>query len=133
MTRVWEFQDDKAMPSDLVLEQDFILRVRRLQRLGTPHTIVNLVLNAIDPLAKSRRALEAVQKSLQEIADVTDAVYAEMSNGDVFLIWEQIANVEGLVSQLVAAMLPAESKGIDIGKFLLTYNMPGDYTQLRER
>jgi EAL domain-containing protein (putative c-di-GMP-specific phosphodiesterase class I) len=133
MTRVWEFQDDKAMPSDLVLEQDFILRVRRMQRLGTTHTVVNLVLNAIDPLAKSRRALEAVQQSLQEIAKVTNAVYAEMSNGDVFLIWEKIADAGRLIAQLVDVMLPEESKGEDTSKFVLTYSMPGDYTQLRER
>src|ERR1700744_353587 len=104
--RVWEFEDNKAIPSDLVREQDFILRVRRLQRLGTPHLVVNLVLNAIEPLARSRRALEAVQKGVQEFAKLTNAIYAEMSNGDVFLTYEKVADANMLAEKLISVMLP---------------------------
>src|ERR1700733_14936150 len=104
--RVWEFEDNKAIPSDLVREQDFILRVRRLQRLGPPHLVVNLVLNALEIISKSRRALEAVQERLQEFAKLTKGTYAEMSNGDVFIIWEENASAQALSSRIVQAILP---------------------------
>ena len=87
--RVWEFADSKALPSDLVREQDFILRVRRLQRLGTSHIVINLVLNALDIISKATRTIRSVQLRLQEFAKLTNGTYAEMSNGDVFLTWEE--------------------------------------------
>ncbi len=134
MTRVWEFQDNNAIPSDLVREQDFILQVRRMQRVNTPHLVINLVLQAIEPLAKSRRAFEAVQDSLRAFAKVTNAIFADMSNGDVFLVWEKPDDAKLLLAQLVDVMMPgrrgAPKKS---SKYLLTYNMPADYAQLRER
>jgi EAL domain-containing protein (putative c-di-GMP-specific phosphodiesterase class I) len=131
--RVWEFEDNKAIPSDLVREQDFILRVRRLQRLGTPHLVVNLVLSAIESIAKSRRATEAVQERLKEFAKVTNGVYAEMSNGDVFIVWEETADAQLLSSRILSAVMPDQAVVKDTSKFLLTYHMPKDYVPLRER
>jgi hypothetical protein len=131
--RVWEFEDNKAIPSDLVLEQDFILRVRRLNRVGTPHLVVNLALTALDIIAKSSRALEAVQERLKEFAKVTNGTYAEMSNGDVFITWEETHDAQLLSSRIVSAILP-DGHGIeDTSQFMLTYHMPKDYTPLRER
>ncbi|HEU0117958.1 MAG TPA: hypothetical protein VFR09_04935 [Alphaproteobacteria bacterium] len=131
--RVWEFADNKAMPTDLVREQDFILRVRRMQRVGTPHLVINLVLNALDVISKSRAALEAVQQRLQEFAKVTNGSYNEMSNGDVFLAWEETPNTHALPTQIVNAILPDGHGVEDTSQFLLTYQMPRDYTPLRER
>ncbi|MDE2029485.1 MAG: EAL domain-containing protein [Alphaproteobacteria bacterium] len=119
------------MPSDLVREQDFILRVRRMQRTGTPCLVLNFVLNAVPHLAKSHDALEAVQKQLQEFARVSSGTYSEMSNGDVFIAWEGGADAEALSAKIVAAILPEQPD--DMSKFLLTYHMPRDYTALRER
>jgi EAL domain-containing protein (putative c-di-GMP-specific phosphodiesterase class I) len=133
MPRVWEFQDNNAIPSDLVREQDFILQVRRMQRLGTPHLVINLALQAIEPLAKNRRAFEAVQDSLRLFAKATNALFADMSNGDVFLVWENAANAQVLVSQLVEVMMPGGATPENIEKFLLSYSMPADYVRLRER
>jgi EAL domain-containing protein (putative c-di-GMP-specific phosphodiesterase class I) len=131
--RIWDIDDSNAIPSDLVREQDFILRVRRLQRLGTPHLVVNLVLNAIEPLAKSRRALEVAQDALKEFARVSNGVYADMSNGDVFIVWEGNANASVLTGKLAEAIMPGQQHAEDHGKFLLIYRMPMDYTRLRER
>ena len=50
----------------LYQEQDFILRVRRMQRLGTPYLVINLVLSTIERFAKHQGALESVQQQLQE-------------------------------------------------------------------
>ena len=131
--RVWEFEDNNAIPSDLVREQDFILRVRRLQRLGTPHLVINIVLNALDIIIKSRRALEALQERLQEFAKLTSGTYAEMSNGDVFIIWEETHDSQILSTRIVSAILPEGHSVEDTSQFLLTYHMPQDYTPLRER
>src|ERR1700733_11289018 len=98
-TRVWEAADNNAIPSDLVREQDFIMRVRRLNRLGTPYLVINLVLTAILSLSKNRSALEAAQKRLEEFCKITNGLYAEMSNGDVFLCWEETRETHVLPSR----------------------------------
>lgn len=131
--RVWEVDDRKAIPTDLVREQDFILRVRRLQRLGTPHLVINLVLNALDIIAKSHRALEAVQDRLKEFAKVTHGLYAEMSNGDAFIIWEETHDAQILTSRIVEAILPDGHGMEDTSQFMLIYHLPLEYTALRER
>ena len=129
--RVWEVESNKEIPSDLVREQDFILRVRRMQRNGTSNLVLNFILNAVPPLAKNHTALEAVQKQLQEFARVTAASFFEMSNGDVFLVWDETADAQILANRIVETILPEHSA--DRGQFLLSYHMPRDYTQLRER
>jgi EAL domain-containing protein (putative c-di-GMP-specific phosphodiesterase class I) len=129
--RVWELEDSKAMPSDLVLEQDFILRVRRMQRHAAPCLVINFVINAVEQLAKSHSALEAVQVKLRDFAKITSGAYFEMSNGDVFIVWENAGDAQGLAQSIVTAILPEQSG--DATRFFLTYHMPKDYTALRER
>src|SRR5271168_4822059 len=123
-------EDSNAIPSDLVREQDFILRVRRMQRHAAPHLVINLVLSAVEAFAKNQGALEAVQQQLQEFAKVTQGLYAEMSNGDVFIIWEETAGTQPLPARIMSAILPDVK---DTTPFLLIYHMPKDYTPLRER
>jgi EAL domain-containing protein (putative c-di-GMP-specific phosphodiesterase class I) len=130
--RVWEFEDSQAL-TDLVREQDFILRVRRLLRVGTPHLVVNLVLNALDVISKSARAMEAVQERLQEFAKVTRGAYSEMSNGDAFIIWEETHETQILASKIIDAILPDGHGLEDTSQLMLTYHMPQDYVALRER
>jgi EAL domain-containing protein (putative c-di-GMP-specific phosphodiesterase class I) len=131
--RIWEFEDNKAITSDLVREQDFIMRVRRLNRAGTPYLIINLVLNAIEPLQGQRASLEAAQQRLQEFGKITGGLYAEMSNGDVFLAWEENSGTHALPARLITALLPESTTAEDTGKFLLIFHLPSDYTPLRER
>jgi len=133
MTRIWEFSDNKAIPSDLVREQDFILKLRRMQRLGTPHFVVNLILNSIESLAKNQKALEAVESRLKEFARVTNGTYADMSNGDAFIVWEETADAQNLIDSLIKVMLPEGHGAEEIQNFLLVYHLPVDYTKLRER
>jgi EAL domain-containing protein (putative c-di-GMP-specific phosphodiesterase class I) len=129
--RVWEFQDNNAVSADLVREQDFILRVRRMQRQSTPCLVLNFILNAIEPLSHNRGALEAAQKSLDDFARATNGVYYEMSNGDVFLAWDPAGDARILTSRAIENALPdfADKES----QFLLTYRMPDNYTALRER
>jgi EAL domain-containing protein (putative c-di-GMP-specific phosphodiesterase class I) len=131
--RVWEFEDNKAIPSDLVLEQDFIMRVRRLNRLGTPYLVINLVLSAIEHLQGQRASLESTQQQLQEFCKITSGTYSEMSNGDVFLSWAETSETHVLPARLMSAILPDGAPAEDTNKFLLVYHLPADYTPLRER
>lgn len=134
MTRTWEIDNSSGvMPIDMVREQDFILRLRRLQRLGTAHLVINLVLSAIPAVSKTRHVLEGVQHSLKEFAKVTNGAYAEMSNGDVFIIWEETGDAELLTGRLTSVLPVDGHQAKDKSTFLLTYHLPADYTKLRER
>ena len=129
--RVWEFEDKKASPSDLVREQDFILRVRRMQRMGMACLVLNFILDAIEPFTKDHAALEEAQKRLQNFAASTNGSYYEMSNGDAFLVWEHPGEARVLAERAVEAAL-GQYKG-NTNLFLLTYRMPENYALLRER
>ena len=131
--RVWEFEDPKAVPSDLVLEQDFIMRVRRLNRTGSPYLIVNLVLTAIDNLGRSAKALEAAHQRLQEFTKITNGIFAEMSNGDVFILWEESKDTHAFPAHLLTALAPDDNNATDASKFMLVYHLPEGYTPIRER
>ncbi len=102
-----------------------------MQRLGTQHLVINLVLSAVEAFAKSQGALEAVQQQLQEFAKVTQGSYAEMSNGDVFIVWEEKPGIQALPARIVEAILP--DVPTDTSRFLLVWHMPKDYTPVRER
>ena len=129
--RIWEIEDNKVIPSDLVREQDFILRVRRMQRHGTPCLVANFILNAVEPLAKNHNALEEVQKKLQEVARASRGAYYEMSNGDGFIVWEQPDNSSLAVINALEKMLV--EYGADAKQVLVSYRMPENYAVLRER
>ncbi|MFA5041786.1 MAG: hypothetical protein WC464_09170 [Bdellovibrionales bacterium] len=129
--RIWEFEDKKETPSDLVREQDFIMRVRRMQRAGSPFLILNFILTAIEPLAKSQAALEAVQNKLKAFSTSANGFYFEMSNGDVFLVWENPGEARLMGRRAIDAALNEYKANTNI--FLLTYRLPENYALLRER
>jgi EAL domain-containing protein (putative c-di-GMP-specific phosphodiesterase class I) len=129
--RVWEVGNNKEIPTDLVREQDFILRVRRMQRTPTPCLVLNFVLNAVSPLANNHTVFETVQKKLQEFAQAAKGAFFEMSNGDVFIVWEGVNDVISLSNRIVDAILPEHSA--ERAQFLLAFHMPQDYGALRER
>ena len=120
--RIWEFEDKKEAPSDLVREQDFILIVRRMQRSGVHCLVLNFILTAIEPLIKNAPALELTQKKLKAFATVTKGVYYEMSNGDVFLVWENPGEARLMADHAIEAALNEYKANTNI--FLLTYRMP---------
>lgn len=135
MMRIWEFEEskDRVIPSDLVREQDFILRIRRLNRLATPHLVMNLAMaNVIEHIQKPTQ-LHAIQKQLQDFASVTSGTYCEMSNGDVFIIWEETGDAQLLSSRILSLLMPEETADTDGSGFLKSYHLPQDYSTLRER
>ncbi len=131
--RTWEFEDSRAVPSSLVREQDLILRVRRLQRLGAPNLAVNIVLSAISARHGDRGPLEEAQERLQKFAQKNDATYAEMSNGDVFLLWPENNNTRKLPNKVMDVVLPDGATSEDSKQYMIVFHMPADYVKLRER
>ncbi len=131
--RMWEVEDNKAIPSNLVREQDFILRVRRFHRLETPQLVVNILLTQIPAEYSDRGPLEAVQQRLQTYAETWGGSYAEMSCGDVFLCWPETSSSRLHADSLMNVVLPAGVREEDLKKFRFAYHLPADYTALRER
>ncbi|MDD4617142.1 MAG: EAL domain-containing protein [Alphaproteobacteria bacterium] len=128
--RVWEFEDKKEAPSDLVLEQDFILRVRRMQRTGVPNLVLNFILTAIEPLKASPAAMKDAQSKLRTYAASSNGAYYEMSNGDVFLVWENPGEARLVSNRAIEAALEPYRNNTAV--FLLTFRTPENYALLRE-
>ena len=131
--RMWEFDDNRAAPASLVLEQDFILRIRRLHRLGTPHLIANIKISEIPEDYSGRGCVEDAQRRLQSIALAQKGAYAEMTNGDVFLIWPESTMAKVFPDQALMVTLPNGVAPDDLEKYVLLYRLPDDYPLLRER
>lgn len=131
--RMWEFDDNRAAPSSLVLEQDFILRIRRLHRLGTPHLVANIAISEIPADYSGRGTLQDAQKRLQALVLVQKGSYCEMSNGDVFLIWPDTPIAKIFPEQAMMVILPYGVAADDFTKYVTLFNIPNDYALLRER
>lgn len=130
--RMWEFDDNRAAPSSLVLEQDFILRIRRLHRLGTPHLVAHIALSDIPADYSGRGTLDEVQRRIQALILVQKGAYCEMSNGDVFLIWSATPMAKVFPEQAMMVALPYGVAATDFEKYVTLYNLPADYPLLRE-
>jgi EAL domain-containing protein (putative c-di-GMP-specific phosphodiesterase class I) len=131
--RMWEFDDNRTVPADLVLEQDFILRIRRLHRLGTPHLVANVMLTTIPEDYSGRGSLEDAHRHLQALAVAQKGTYAEMSNGDVFLIWPATVMAKAFPGQALMVTLPNGVAPDDLSKYVVQFELPQDYPLLRER
>lgn len=131
--RMWEVEDNKAIPSNLVLEQDFVLRVRRLHRLGTAHLVVNVALAETQPEYGGRGPMESAQSRLRAFAESRKGYYAPMSNGDVFIIWPEDGDGQLYIESLLQDLFPEGYQQDDLPRFLFTYRLPANYTELRER
>ena len=129
---MWEFDDTRAAPSSLVLEQDFILRIRRLHRLGTPHIVANIALSQIPSDHSGRGALEDVHRRLQALILAQKGAYSEMSNGDVFMVWPKTSISHVFPEQALMVTLPYGVGTDDFAKYVRIFNLPDDYPLLRE-
>jgi EAL domain-containing protein (putative c-di-GMP-specific phosphodiesterase class I) len=133
--RIWEVDDLKTIPADMVREQDFIMRVRRMHRAGETRLILNLVFDAVDQIRADRALKEKLQ---QQVADKAKELHGEshlMANGDAFVVLPltNSAQKAALTHDIVAAALPADHLKEDSERILRSFTMPADYTPLRER
>lgn len=131
--RSWEFDDTRAIPTNLVLEQDFILKIRRFHRLGTPHLVANITISSIPADYSGRGTMEDVHRRLQSIAMAQKGTCCEMSNGDVFMIWPASQMSKVFPDQALMVALPNGVAPDDRAKYVITYTLPDDYAILRER
>ena len=129
-----------TLPGNLVLEQDFILQVRRLQKHAERALVLNVQFAQMPNISGKRELLDAAQDNLHDLARQQGGELYLMTNGDGFLVLPpQPPGSEGgreLVfgAEMVMAALPA---GIDPGRtpvsWLEAFPMPESYTPLRER
>ncbi|MDD3288460.1 MAG: EAL domain-containing protein [Alphaproteobacteria bacterium] len=120
-------------PSDLVREQDFILRIRRLHRMGTPYVVVNFSLNTTTPEQGGRGIIESVHERISEWANSQNIYVAEMSDGDIFLSKEAISAPPDMAEKAFSIIWPEGLEPEKKAQAMLSYRMPHDYTSLRER
>lgn len=131
--RSWEFDDTRAIPTNLVLEQDFILKIRRIHRMDTPYLVANISVSIIPAEYSGRGTLEDVHRRIQSLTMAQKGVYCEMSNGDVFVIWPATSMARIFPDQVLMVALPNGVGPDDRNKFVKTYSLPEDYALLRER
>lgn len=129
--RLWEFGDNKASPLNMVLEQDFILHVRRLKKLKTPHIAANIKLGEIPADYNGRGSIEEAQKRLMSFIQSQEGFFSPMSNGDVFLTWPVCPENKHLVDQSMQVTLPDGVGSKDSSKYMKLYKLPDDYTKVR--
>lgn len=114
----------------MIAEQDFILLIRRFNRLNSAHTIVNVRRKLVDYDVVSSDTVETAIKTI--VKKSSGEVYA-MANGDLFLVMalHNAAQLADLKAALYAAMdITTES---DQDKAITFYELPKDYTALRQR
>ncbi len=114
----------------MIAEQDFILLIRRFNRLNSAHTIVNVRRKLVDYDVVSSDMVETAIKNI--VRKSSGEVYP-MANGDLFLVMpvhnaEQMADLK---AALYAAM--EVTTEADQDKVITFYELPKDYTALRQR
>lgn len=129
--RIWEVDDSKAIPSDLVREQDFIMRLRRLHRSNLAYLVLELPLGLIAQKILDIK-VDALQDAMQSFASASGGQCLDMSNGDVFLIWEDSPAKRGLPEALLKELLGDKAQAAELPT-VHTYRLPVDYAALRER
>ncbi|MEJ0062974.1 MAG: EAL domain-containing protein [Alphaproteobacteria bacterium] len=133
--RVWEVDDVKAMPGDMVREQDFIMRLRHRHRQGVPYLVVNITFASIAALHADLELKERLQRQLAEATKQQGAELHFMSNGDGFVV----APLAGgrpraeTIERITAAVTCPETGGDAAAQLIHVYELPGGYPQIRER
>jgi len=136
--RIWDTEESLSAPS-LVLEQDFILKIRRLHRLNRPYRVANVRLREACAQGKGQTPEEAeerllnAQRRLQELALSQGGAYAAMANGDAFLIWPESELAATFPDQVLAALAPNGLEAGQAARLMDIFHLPKDYIPLRER
>lgn len=122
----------EAENNRMVAAQDFIITIRRLHRINAPRTVINVIRNIPDYSAGQTEQTTA-ERELFKIAERVSGSAHMMGNGDVLLI---LPRVEGgglrVLLDNINALVGTGNKE-EIEKSILSFQLPGDYTRLRER
>lgn len=132
--RVWEVDDLKALPGDIVREQDFIIRLRHLQRQGTACAVINLSFGALPALYAETEKREAIIRALAPLMTEAKAQLHVMSQGDVFIITpDQSAGRTAVLTAIARVLAAHQLDDATILKLQQSFSMPQDYAAVRER
>ncbi len=124
--RVYESDDVKVLPGDIVREQDFVMRLRHLHRQGKPCRIINVVFSALPALMADVEKREAILRLLTPPILREGGQVHVMSLGDVFVI---APDNSGIPLMLEQALTFQDAKA----ELIHSYHLPEDYSLVRER
>lgn len=116
----------------MIAEQDFVLRLRRINRLNLPQTVVGLTRGLTDYTPEDAQS-DPVPAALTDLAARLSGEVFIMGNGDVFIILPALEHgqVDHLQSSL-SGMMEEQAKAAG-DKTVTVYILPRDYTVLREK
>ncbi|MEQ1653389.1 MAG: hypothetical protein ABL897_12935, partial [Hyphomicrobium sp.] len=124
----------KALPGDMVLEQDFIMRLRHMLRQGTPHLIINVTFAAVESLHRDLAAKEQLQRAISGAARTAGGDAHFMSNGDCFVAVPLTSGQTAAdAAKPINAAALTDGGDTVAAQLLHAYEMPHDYPQIRER
>ncbi len=115
----------------MIAEQDFILAIRRFNRLKSKHTVVNLIRELSD---YSEQDSDAIEAAIRQVIKQSHGEAFAMGNGDLFLVFS-ILDAQGLsnATHELSGLLFPDTPVADADKSIISYELPKDYTALRER
>ncbi len=130
--RLWDTEDSQAaMAAPMVHEQDLILRMRRLRRMGTATFIALVRLSRMgaphESVAECSTRCQQTHQNLATLLTPQNGTLAPLSNGDVVLLWPRFPDPAPFWSQIQAAC----AKDPLPNDMATTYYLPQDYEALR--
>jgi ABC-type transporter Mla MlaB component len=112
----------------MIAEQDFILRIRRLNRLAQSQTAINIIRALPDYSEADGNAHEtAIREQVKKIGGDVHV----MANGDLFLLFPLLNNEQR--DSLKTGIVDILAVETDSDKTIIFYDLPADYMPLRER
>ena len=110
----------------MIAEQDFILAIRRFNRLNTALTVLNVVRYLAD---YNEPDGDSAGAELQALIKKAGGETYVMSNGDLFAMFKGAPQLDALTNAMMHHLAPQEEHPQPI----IAYHLPKDYTSVRER
>ena len=121
----------------MIHEQDFIMTVRRLNRLTAVHWVMNVVFDQLLATAPDAKLKEQLQKDLGDFCHAQGGSFHLTTNGDGFVVFpfKSEATAAQTAANIIQVILPHadEASASELAKTLPAFRMPADYMDLRER
>lgn len=133
--RIYEMDDVRALPGDIVREQDFIMRLRHLQRQGTDCSVINLVFGAVPTLHADIEQREALVRQLAPVVAQLNGQFHLMSQGDAFIVTPDNGASRSSIMAAIASAFTSHgvSNQASYPELQHVYHLPQDYAAARER
>lgn len=115
----------------MIAEQDFILAIRRFNRLNSPQVVINVIRELPD---YSPEDSDAIESGIRQIIKKHNGEAYAMANGDLFLVFGLLGGqqLQHLNHELFVMSFEGKPEA-DIEKCIVNYELPISYSALRER